>query len=192
MEWENDMIRDFEDKKLTLCYFMSRQHDPNKFSLNQIYFVWANRQWKQDFKFDGKAFKLKDSKLLPPKSKKLSEEELNKMADEYTKILKEVQTYFQNNYDTKISRKRNSEKFRDMKFDYCYKKHKELQKLFLVSGIDLEDRYAVYNKTSKHHPNHIGRYEIFDKQRRKTMILGSFEDVRDYINAWKERLDDTN
>lgn len=186
------MIRDFEDKKLTLCYFLSRQHSNSKFELSDIYFNWANRLWKEDFKFDGKAFKLKGSKLIPPNSKKLSEAELNRMADEYTKILKSVQMYFKNNYDTKISRKCNAEKFRDIKFDYCYKKYKELQKLFLTSGIDTDGRYVVYSKTSKKHPNHIGRYEIFDRQRHKTIILGSFEDVRDYIKNWKGRLDDTN
>lgn len=181
-------IKNYEEKKLQLGYFLSRVHNQARFEIHSIYRQWC-QWWKEDFLMDnGKIPEVYNEKLVLTKRGARLEEKQPEIIDEYNCILSDVKEFLEEQHNKKRSRKFNSDYFKEEMFKLRDKHYEEL--VILLKAKKLDKKYYVANKTSHKHPCQLGKYAIYRKgssNKEKTPYFGTYDDVKDIIENLSEK-----
>ena len=179
-------IKNYEEKKLQLGYFLSRVHNNARFEIHSIYRQWC-QWWKEDFLIDNVLPKVYNEMLVVTKKGARLGEQQPEIIDEYNSILLYTKDFLEQQYNKKRNRKYNSDCFKKQMFELRDKQYKDL--VFLLEQNKLNKKYYVSNKTSRKHPCQLGKYAVYKKgvsNREKTPYFGTYDDIKNIIENLKK------
>lgn len=175
-------IKDLEEKKMIMGYIKVNTKKTNRPIINNLVFHTWICMWPDDFRVNGKCPKIYNNQIIQSKRKYKKGIEIPEIYKLYTERITMITNWINDNCDQKKGRRRKSNHFKNMILEYrksCY--GELLQKLRDSSlesqGYTLGCSSSDLTKLRKYYLCLKGEGGV-----RKSIMSGSYEEVRDYLN----------
>jgi len=174
-------IKDAEEKKMVIAYhrLCSKKEVINLLCNSQVYADWLLR-WKADFVVNGKCLKLWHQKFVESVLKYKKGIDIPEYYKEYNIFINGITNWINDNYNTKLGRKKNKRRFVDIliehRKDCLIKLTQQLSNCTHLSDCELV--YILPDKTDKMFTELV----IYSLLHNGNIIFkGSYDEMMEYI-----------